>query len=200
MASKPRDRSASVRRKTKETDFSVALHLDGTGAAQISTGIGFFDHMLSQIARHGLVDLTVRGEGDLHVDAHHTVEDVGILFGQALSEALGDRAGIARYADVRLPMMDALVQVAADFGGRGNLLFRGTFPEARVGGFDTALVREFFWSAATRAGADLHVEVCYGENSHHMAEAVFKGFARALRAGVALDPREAGVPSTKGVL
>ena len=200
MASKPRQRKARVSRKTKETDFSVALDLDGAGEAQVGTGIGFFDHMLAQIARHGLVDLTVRGKGDLDVDAHHAVEDVGILFGQALAKALGDRAGIVRYADARLPMMDALVQVAADFGGRGNLVFKCAFPEARIGEFDTSLAREFFWSAATRGGIDLHVEVCRGDNSHHMVEAVFKGFARTLRAAVALDPRSAGIPSTKGVL
>ncbi|MCE2453928.1 MAG: imidazoleglycerol-phosphate dehydratase HisB [Nitrospinae bacterium] len=193
MASRAKQRKARVSRKTKETDFSVAVNLDGAGEAEINTGLGFFDHMLAQIARHGLVDLTVRGKGDLDVDGHHTVEDVGIIL-------LGDRAGITRYADVRLPMMDALVHVAADFGGRGNLVFRASFPEARIGEFDTSLVREFFWSLATHAGVDLHVEVCYGDNSHHMVEAVFKGFARALRAGVALDSRDTSVPSTKGVL
>lgn len=200
MATGARQRKARVSRKTKETDFTVAVNLDGAGEAEIATGLGFFDHMLAQIARHGLVDLTVRGKGDLDVDGHHTVEDVGIILGGALAKALGDRAGITRYADVRLPMMDALVHVAADFGGRGNLVFRAAFPEARIGEFDTSLVREFFWSVATHAGVDLHVEVCYGDNSHHMVEAVFKGFARALRAGVALDPRDASVPSTKGVL
>lgn len=200
MATGARQRKARVSRKTKETDFSVAVNLDGAGEAEIATGLGFFDHMLAQIARHGLVDLTVRGKGDLDIDGHHTVEDVGIILGRALAKALGDRAGITRYADVRLPMMDALVHVAADFGGRGNLVFRAAFPEARIGEFDTSLVREFFWSVANRAGIDLHVEVCYGDNSHHMVEAVFKGFARALRAGVALDPRDASVPSTKGVL
>ncbi len=200
MASRTKQRKARVSRKTKETDFSVAVNLDGAGEAEINTGLGFFDHMLAQIARHGLVDLTVRGKGDLDVDGHHTVEDVGIILGQTLAKALGDRAGITRYADVRLPMMDALVHVAADFGGRGNLVFRAAFPEARIGEFDTSLVREFFWSLATHAGVDLHVEVCYGDNSHHMVEAVFKGFARALRAGVALDSRDTSVPSTKGVL
>ncbi len=194
------NRKAQVSRKTKETDFTVAVDLDGTGVSDAATGVGFFDHMLAQIARHGLVDLSVRGEGDLAVDAHHTVEDVGILLGQALARALGDRAGIMRYADVRLPMMDALVEVAADFGGRGNLVFRAAFPEARVGDFDTALVREFFWSVATQAGVDLHVTVRYGENTHHMVEAVFKGFARALRAAVARDARNTSIPSTKGVL
>ena len=200
MASRAKQRKARVSRKTKETDFSVAINLDGAGEAEIGTGLGFFDHMLAQIARHGLVDLTVRGKGDLDVDGHHTVEDVGIILGQTLAKALGDRAGITRYADVRLPMMDALVHVAADFGGRGNLVFRASFPEAQIGEFDTALVREFFWSVATHAGVDLHMEVCYGDNSHHMVEAVFKGFARALRAGVSLDPRDTSVPSTKGVL
>ncbi len=183
-----------------ETDFSVAINLDGAGEAEIATGIGFFDHMLAQIARHGLVDLTVSGKGDLGVDGHHTVEDVGIILGQTLAKALGDRTSINRYADVRLPMMDALVHVAADFGGRANLIFRASFPEAQIGEFDTSLVREFFWSVVTHAGVDLHVEVCYGDNSHHMVEAVFKGFARALRAGVSLDPRDKSVPSTKGAL
>ena len=200
MVSRVKQRKARVSRKTKETDFSVALNLDGVGEADIGTGVGFFDHMLAQIARHGLVDLTVYGKGDLAVDGHHTVEDVGIVLGQTLTKALGYRAGITRYADIRLPMMDALVHVAADFGGRGNLVFRAAFPEAQIGEFDTSLVREFFWSVVTHAGVDLHIEVCYGDNSHHMVEAVFKGFARALRAGVALDPRDKSVPSTKGVL
>lgn len=200
MTEKKATRKAQVSRKTKETDFTISMDLDGTGKAQIKTGLGFFDHMLGQIARHGLVDLTVRGKGDLEVDGHHTVEDVGILLGQTLGKALGERAGITRYANVRLPMMDALVEVAMDAGGRGNLVFRGTFTEAQIGEFDTSLVREFFWSLATQAGIDLHVEVGYGENSHHMVEAIFKGFARALRAAVTIDPRETGVPSTKGVL
>ncbi len=200
MAAKKADRKAQVSRKTKETDFTISVNLDGSGKGRIKTGLGFFDHMLGQIARHGLVDLTVKGKGDLEVDGHHTVEDIGILLGKTLGKALGDRAGITRYSNVRLPMMDALVQVSMDAGGRGNLVFRGTFPEARIGEFDTALVREFFWSLATQAGIDLHIEVCYGENSHHMVEAAFKGFARALRAAAAIDPRETGVPSTKGVL
>jgi imidazoleglycerol-phosphate dehydratase len=200
VAAKKADRKAQASRKTKETDFIISTDLDGAGNATIKTGLGFFDHMLGQIARHGLIDLTVRGKGDLDVDGHHTVEDVGILLGQTLGKAMGDRSGITRYASIRLPMMDALVAVAMDAGGRGNLVFRGRFPEAQIGEFDTALVREFFWSIATQAGIDLHIEVCYGENSHHMVEAVFKGFARALRAAVAIDPRETGVPSTKGVL
>jgi len=200
LAAKGASRKAEVRRKTTETDFTLTIDLDGAGRSEVKTGIGFFDHMLAQIARHGLLDLTVRGKGDLHVDAHHTVEDVGILLGQGLAEALGDRAGIARYADARVPMMDALAAVALDAGGRGNLVFRGRFPELQVGEFDTALVREFFWSVANHAGLDLHMEILYGENSHHMAEAAFKGFARALRRAVERDPREAGVPSTKGVL
>ncbi len=200
MPAKKAGRKAQVSRKTKETDFAISVDLDGSGKAQINTGLGFFDHMLGQIARHGLVDLTVKGKGDLDVDGHHTVEDVGILLGQTIGKALGDRAGITRYASFRLPMMDALVDVTMDAGGRGNLVFRGMFPEAQIGEFDTALVREFFWSLATKAGIDLHIEICYGENSHHMVEAAFKGFARALRAAAAIDPRETGVPSTKGVL
>jgi imidazoleglycerol-phosphate dehydratase len=193
-------RVAEVCRKTSETDFTLILSLDGAGRGEVETGIGFLDHMLAQIARHGLFDITVTGKGDLDVDSHHTSEDVGILLGQAIAAALGDRAGIARFSNVRLPMMDALAEVALDAGGRGNLVFRGAFPEPAVGDFDTSLVREFFWSVAAHAGIDLHIEICYGENSHHMAEAVFKGFARALRAAAARDPRVAGVPSTKGVL
>ncbi len=200
MAAKKTGRKAQASRKTKETDFTISLDLDGKGKASVKTGLGFFDHMLGQIARHGLIDLSVRGKGDIDVDGHHTVEDVGILLGQTLAKALGDRAGITRYASLSLPMMDALVSVALDAGGRGNLVFRGRFPEAQIGEFDTALVREFFWSLATQAGVDLHIEVRYGENSHHMVEAVFKAFARTLRAAAALDPRETGVPSTKGVL
>lgn len=193
-------RRTEVSRKTTETDFTVILDLDGTGRGEVATGIGFLDHMLTQIARHSLVDLSVQGRGDLVVDGHHTTEDVGILLGQALNEALGDRAGIVRFADVRLPMMDALAHAAIDAGGRGNLVFRGQFPEERVGELDTTLVREFFWSLATHGGIDLHIEICYGENSHHMVESVFKGFARALRQAVTRDPRVEGVPSTKGVL
>ncbi len=200
MAAKKTGRKAQASRKTKETDFTISVDLDGKGKASVKTGLGFFDHMLGQIARHGLIDLSVRGKGDIDVDGHHTAEDVGILLGQTLAKALGDRAGITRYASLSLPMMDALVSVALDAGGRGNLVFRGRFPEARIGEFDTALVREFFWSLATQAGIDLHIEVRYGENSHHMVEAVFKAFARALRAAAALDLRETGVPSTKGVL
>ena len=189
-----------MHRKTSETDFTLTVDLDGTGRGEVKTGVGFFDHMLAQIARHGLLDLTVRGKGDLHVDSHHTVEDVGILLGQGLGKALGDRAGIVRYADARVPMMDALVSVALDAGGRGNLVLRGRFPEPQVGEFDTGLVREFFWSVVSHAGLDLHMEILYGENSHHMVEAAFKGFARALRRAVERDPRGTGVPSTKGVL
>jgi imidazoleglycerol-phosphate dehydratase len=200
VAAKKTGRKAQASRKTKETDFTISVNLDGSGKASVQTGLGFFDHMLGQIARHGLIDLSIRGKGDIDVDGHHTVEDVGILLGQTLAKALGDRAGITRYASQSLPMMDALISVALDAGGRGNLVFRGRFPESQIGEFDTALVREFFWSLATQAGIDLHIEVRYGENSHHMVEAVFKGFARALRAAAAIDPRETGVPSTKGVL
>jgi imidazoleglycerol-phosphate dehydratase len=200
VPAKKAGRKAQVSRKTKETDFTISVDLDGAGKAEIETGLGFFDHMLGQIARHGLIDVSVSGRGDLDVDGHHTVEDVGILLGQTLGKALGDRAGIVRYASARVPMMDALVEVALDAGGRGNLVFRGQFPEQQIGEFDTALVREFFWSLATQAGIDVHMEIRYGENSHHMVEAAFKGFARALRAAAAIDPRETGVPSTKGVL
>lgn len=200
MVAKKKSRKAQTSRRTKETDFTVSLNLDGCGSAQVNTGLEFFDHMLRQIARHGLVDLNVQGKGDLNVDGHHTVEDVGIVLGQTFAKALGERVGITRYSNVRLPMMDALALVALDAGGRGNLVFLGSFPETQIGAFDTALVREFFWSLATQAGIDLHIEIAYGENSHHMTEAVFKGFGRALRAAAAIDSRETGVPSTKGVL
>lgn len=194
-------RRASVRRQTKETEIEVEVDLDGTGHAEIATGIGFFDHMLDQIARHSLIDLTIRAKGDLHIDLHHTVEDTGLALGQALREALGDKRGIARYADVHLPMDEVLTRVALDFSGRPFLVFRTAFSHGKIGEFDTELVREFFQAVAIQAHLTLHVETLYGVNNHHIAESCFKGLARALRVAVAADPRQADrIPSTKGSL
>ncbi|MBS7805352.1 imidazoleglycerol-phosphate dehydratase HisB [Rhizobiales bacterium TNE-4] len=194
-------RTASIARKTAETDISVSLTLDGTGKASIATGVGFFDHMLELFARHGLFDLEVKAKGDTHIDDHHTVEDVGIALGQAFLKALGDKAGIARYADVHLPMDETLTRCAVDISGRPMLVFRTVFAREKIGTFDTELVREWFQAFATQAGLTLHVETLYGENAHHIAESCFKALARTLRKAVALDPREAGrVPSTKGSL
>jgi imidazoleglycerol-phosphate dehydratase len=194
-------RSASVSRRTAETDVSLSIALDGTGKAEISTGVGFLDHMLELFARHGLFDLTVTVTGDLHVDQHHTTEDTGIALGQALLQALGDKKGIGRYADIHLPMDETLTRLAVDISGRPFLVFRTTFPTEKIGAFDTELVREFFQAFAINAGLTLHVETLYGANSHHIAESCFKGLARALRRAVAVDPREEGrVPSTKGTL
>jgi imidazoleglycerol-phosphate dehydratase len=194
-------RAASVSRRTAETDVAVSIALDGNGKVEIATGVGFFDHMLELFARHGLFDLTVKVTGDLHVDDHHTVEDAGIALGQAFLQALGDKRGIARYADIHLPMDETLSRVAVDISGRPFLVFRTTFPTEKIGTFDTELVREWFQAFAMQAGVTLHVETLYGVNSHHIAESCFKGLARALRAAVAVDPREGGrVPSTKGTL
>ncbi|RDI62270.1 imidazoleglycerol-phosphate dehydratase [Microvirga subterranea] len=194
-------RSASVSRRTAETDVSLSIALDGTGKAEISTGVGFLDHMLELFARHGLFDLAVKVTGDLHVDQHHTTEDTGIALGQALLQALGDKKGITRYADIHLPMDETLTRLAVDISGRPFLVFRTTFPTEKIGAFDTELVREFFQAFAINAGLTLHVETLYGANSHHIAESCFKGLARALRQAVAVDPREEGrVPSTKGTL
>jgi imidazoleglycerol-phosphate dehydratase len=194
-------RSASLTRETKETRISVAVTLDGSGEARISTGVGFFDHMLEQIARHALFDVAIEAKGDLHIDDHHTVEDVGIVLGQAIRKAAGDLKGITRYADVHLPMDGTLTRVAVDVSGRPFLVFRTEFSQPKIGTFDTELVREFFQALAMNAGLTLHVETLYGDNAHHVAESCFKGLARALRAAYALDPRQQGrVPSTKGVL
>jgi len=194
-------RLASVSRRTAETDVSVSLTLDGTGKAAIATGVGFLDHMLELFARHGLFDLEVKVEGDLHVDQHHTTEDTGIAVGQAFLKALGDKKGIARYADLHLPMDETLARVALDISGRPFLVFKAEFPAEKIGAFDTELVREWFQAFAMNGGVTLHVEALYGDNSHHIAESCFKGLARALRKAVALDPREEGrVPSTKGTL
>jgi imidazoleglycerol-phosphate dehydratase len=194
-------RSASVSRRTAETEVAVTLALDGTGSTTISTGVGFLDHMLELFARHALFDLEVKVTGDLHVDQHHTTEDTGIAIGQAFLKALGDKKGIARYADVHLPMDETLSRVALDISGRPFLVFRAAFPAEKIGAFDTELVREWFQAFAMNSGVTLHVETLYGDNSHHIAESCFKALARALRAAVASEPREEGrVPSTKGSL
>ncbi|MBK5948181.1 imidazoleglycerol-phosphate dehydratase HisB [Rhodobium orientis] len=194
-------RQASVTRTTKETEISVSLDLDGTGKGDIDTGIGFFDHMLDQLSRHGMIDLTVRAKGDLHIDMHHTVEDTGIALGQAIAEALGDMAGITRYADVLLPMDETLTRAAIDVSGRPFLVFKVNIPKAKIGDFDTELVEEFFRAITMNAGITLHVENLYGTNSHHIVESSFKALARALRQALEIDPRRAGaVPSTKGQL
>jgi imidazoleglycerol-phosphate dehydratase len=194
-------RSGSVKRSTKETDIEAAVDLDGKGASNISTGIGFFDHMLDLLARHSRIDITVKAKGDLHIDHHHTTEDVGIALGQAVKKALGDLKGITRYADVHVPMDEALTRVAIDVSGRPFLVFKAKFGRDKVGAFDTELVQEWFQAFAMNAGITLHVECLYGSNDHHIAESCFKGLARALRAAFAIDPRAAGeVPSTKGTL
>ena len=194
-------RKGSIFRKTKETEIEVRIDLDGTGLATIATDIGFFDHMLEQLARHSLIDMEIRATGDLHIDHHHTVEDTGIALGQALRQALGDLAGIARFADALVPMDESLARVAIDVSGRPFLVFRSKFPQAKIGIFDTELVREFFQAIATHAAINLHAETLYGGNAHHVAESLFKALARALRAAIALDPRQQGaIPSTKGTL
>jgi imidazoleglycerol-phosphate dehydratase len=194
-------RKAVVKRTTKETDVAVALDLDGGGTASISTGIGFLDHMLDLLARHSRIDMTVKATGDLHIDHHHTTEDVGIALGQAVKQALGDMKGITRYADVHMPMDETLTRVAVDISGRPFLVFRTTFTGRKIGAFDTELVNEWFQAFAVNAGITLHVETLYGRNDHHISESCFKGLARALRAAVAIDPRAKDeVPSTKGSL
>lgn len=194
-------RAAAVERRTSETDVSVNINLDGTGRADIDTGVGFFDHMLDLLARHALFDLTVKVKGDLHIDQHHTVEDTGIALGEAFRKALGDKRGITRYADVHLPMDETLTRVAVDISGRPYLVFRTDFAREKIGAFDTELVREWFQAFTMNAGLTLHVETLYGENSHHIAESCFKGLARTLRKAVAVDPREGErIPSTKGAL
>lgn len=194
-------RKASVKRTTKETDVAVAVDLDGSGAASVATGIGFLDHMLDLLARHSRIDLDIKAKGDLHVDHHHTTEDVGIALGQALKKALGDMKGITRYADVHVPMDETLTRVALDISGRPFLVFNVEFVRAKIGTFDTALVQEWFQAFAVNAALTLHVATLYGSNDHHIAESCFKGLARALRNAVAIDPRAAHeVPSTKGTL
>ena len=194
-------RSASITRKTNETDITVMVDLDGTGTAEIATGIGFFDHMLDQLARHSLIDMHIRAEGDLHIDDHHTVEDTGIAIGQALREAVGEKRGISRYGQCALPMDDTLVTAALDLSGRPWLGWNLPMTADRIGTFDTELVREFFQALSTHGGITLHVDLVRGLNSHHIAEAAFKAVARALRQAVEQDPRKGhAVPSTKGTL
>jgi imidazoleglycerol-phosphate dehydratase len=193
-------RIARVERRTKETTIAVTVNLDGTGKAELATGVPFLDHMLDQVARHGMLDLTVRAEGDLHIDAHHTVEDVGIALGQAVKQALGDRAGVVRFGHAYVPLDEALSRVVLDLSGRPGLEYHVSFTRAMIGGFDVDLTHEFFQGFVNHALATLHVDNLRGQNAHHQAETVFKAFARALRMAVALDPRASGVPSTKGTL
>lgn len=194
-------RQAAIARKTNETEISVSVDLDGTGRHDMRTGVGFFDHMLDQLARHSLIDMTVACTGDVHIDYHHTVEDVGIALGQALKEALGDKKGIRRYASCDLPMDGTLTRAALDVSGRAFLVFRAEFSQDKIGEIDTELFREFFQAFAVNAGITLHVENFYFDNNHHLAESMFKAVARALREAVEIDPRQAGrVPSTKGTL
>ncbi|MES1156062.1 MAG: imidazoleglycerol-phosphate dehydratase HisB [Pseudorhodoplanes sp.] len=194
-------RKGAVKRTTKETDIAVSVAIDGTGVSKISTGIGFLDHMLDLLARHSRMDLDVQAKGDLHIDFHHTAEDVGIALGQAVKQALGDFKGITRYADVHLPMDEALTRVAMDVSGRPMLVFKVKFVRDKIGTFDTELVNEWFQAFAMNAGITLHVETLYGTNDHHISESCFKALARALRIAFAIDPRAANeIPSTKGSL
>ena len=194
-------RKGEIKRKTKETDIAVAVAIDGTGQSSIETGIGFLDHMLDLLARHSRMDITVKAKGDLHIDDHHTAEDVGIALGQAVKQALGDMKGITRYADVHLPMDEALTRVAIDVSGRPFLVFKVQFNRDKIGTFDTELVNEWFQAFAMNCGVTLHVETLYGSNDHHISESCFKGLARALRAALAIDPKAANeIPSTKGTL
>jgi imidazoleglycerol-phosphate dehydratase len=193
-------RTARIDRKTAETEISLELNLDGSGQTNVATGVGFFDHMLTLLAKHAAIDLTVDAKGDLHVDQHHTVEDVGICFGSALRQALGDKAGIRRYGHFTLPMEETLVTSAIDLSGRYFLVFQAAFPSPKIGDFDSELVEDFWQAAAANALCNLHVVLHHGRNSHHISEAIFKGTARALRMAVEADPRMQGVPSTKGTL
>ncbi|MCH2201826.1 MAG: imidazoleglycerol-phosphate dehydratase HisB [Fuerstiella sp.] len=193
-------RTAEITRETAETSIRLSLDIDGSGKCDIQTNIGFFDHMLTLLARHGLLDLSVKAEGDLHVDQHHTVEDVGICLGQAIAEAIGDKAGILRYGDVTLPMEETLVTSALDLSGRFAFVYDVEFPTEKIGEFDTQLIQEFWNAAASNARMNLHLILHHGSNSHHIAEGCFKATARALRKAVAVDPRQTGVPSSKGTL
>ena len=193
-------RAAEISRQTRETKVQVALNLDGTGEADLETGVGFFNHMLELLSRHSLIDMTVRAEGDLDVDFHHTVEDVGIVLGQALEKALGEKKGIGRYGWAIVPMDESLAQVAIDISGRAAFIFNVDFKGPAIGTFDVELVREFFKALANTAKMNLHVTVPYGENNHHISEAIFKATAKALRQAVSIDPRNPAIPSTKGSL
>ena len=194
-------RKAEISRKTTETSVKVSVNLDGTGTYAVKTGVGFFDHMMEQLARHSLIDIALETKGDTHIDDHHTVEDSGIALGQAVAKALGERKGIRRYGACDLPMDETLSRCAIDVSGRPFLVFKVSFPHAKIGTFDTELVREWFQAFAMNAGITLHIENAYGANSHHIAEASFKALARALRAAVEIDPQQADrIPSTKGTL
>ncbi len=195
------ERSAEISRKTKETEITVSLNVDGAGKSEISTGVGFFDHMLDQLSRHSLIDMKVRAKGDLHIDDHHTVEDTGIVIGQALARALGERRGIRRYASIDLAMDETLTSAALDVSGRPFLVWNVEFSAPKIGSFDTELVREFFQALSQHAGITLHVNNRYGANNHHVAETCFKAVARALRVATEADPRQPdAIPSTKGSL
>jgi imidazoleglycerol-phosphate dehydratase len=201
MTIAPSPRIAEVSRNTAETQIRVRVNLDGTGVAKLSTGIGFFDHMLDQIARHGLIDLEIEAKGDLHIDGHHTVEDVGITLGQAVAKAVGDKKGIRRYGHAYVPLDEALSRVVIDFSGRPGMLMNVPFKSGMIGTFDSQLAHEFFQGFVNHAFVTLHIDNLRGENAHHQAETVFKAFARALRSALELDPRSAGtIPSTKGSL
>jgi imidazoleglycerol-phosphate dehydratase len=194
-------RKASIERKTTETEISASVDLDGKGAYEVKTGIGFLDHMLEQLASHSLIDITLKGKGDLHIDFHHTTEDSGIALGQAVAKALGDRKGIRRYASLHLPMDEALTRAAVDVSGRPYLIWKVDFSRPKIGDFDTELVREWFQAFAMNAGITLHIETLYGDNNHHIAESCFKALARALREAIEIDPRQKDrIPSTKGSL
>jgi imidazoleglycerol-phosphate dehydratase len=197
----PAPRRATVRRATKETQIEATVNLDGTGAYDVSTGIGFLDHMVEQLSRHSLIDVHVRAKGDLHIDFHHTTEDVGIVLGEAVAKALADRRGIVRYGEASIPMDETLTRVTLDASNRPYLIWKVAFTRPKLGDMDTELFKEWFQAFAQNAGLTLHVENLYGENNHHIVESCFKGLARALRAAIAIDPRKAdAVPSTKGVL
>ena len=193
-------RVAKIERKTAETEVALELNLDGTGQANVATGVGFLDHMLTLLARHGLFDLTVRAQGDVHVDFHHTVEDVGICLGRAIRDALGDKRGLTRYGSLALPMEETLMTTAVDLSGRAWLVMQVRFPTEKIGAFDTELVETFWQAVAANGLFNLHFVLHHGSNSHHIAESMWKGFARALRQAVAIDPRERDVPSSKGTL
>ena len=193
-------RTARIERKTAETEITLELDLDGSGQAQIQTGVGFFDHMLELLTRHAAIDLTVKADGDLHVDQHHTVEDIGICFGQAVKQALGNKAGIRRYGHFTLPMEETLITATLDMSGRYFLVFDANFPSAKIGEFDSELVEDFWQATAANALCNLHIVLHHGRNSHHISEAIFKGCAKALRMAVEIDERMTGIPSTKGTL
>ena len=200
MTDQPTDRTASRRRQTLETSIEVALNLDGDGRAELDTGLPFFEHMLNQVARHGRIDLNIQARGDLDVDAHHTVEDVGITLGQAVADAVGEKQGILRYGHAYVPLDEALSRVVVDFSGRPRLVYDVTFSRARIGDFDVDLLREFFQGFVNHAKVTLHIDNLKGVNAHHQAETIFKGFGRALRAALARDARTSDAPSTKGAL